>query len=135
MRPARKFLKRTGRRSLRRLNRKQKDAEVVPDQGLEDRVSQSRKNTIKLTKRNEQARIEIVKLQEEMDGEQKIEAGTLNEQEFVLEMRDLRAGEGRRGSNASQSTTGCCFDPAFLEHGGRRRRCSSGQSFNLSSTR
>ena len=46
------------------LPERRKDAEVVPDQGLEDRVPQSRKNTIKLTTRNEQARIEIVKLQE-----------------------------------------------------------------------
>ena len=65
-------------------------------------------HTRKLSKRNEQARIEIENVQAETEDDgQKIKAETLNEAEQDLEIRALREGEGRRGNNASQSN-GCC---------------------------
>ena len=39
---------------------------------------------------------------------------TLTEEELDEEIRNLQAGEERRGNCASQSN-GCCFDPAVVE--------------------
>ena len=76
----------------------------------ETKTGAASENTHKLSKRNEQARIEIEKLQTELEDDgQKIKAETLNEAEQDLEIRALREGEGRRGSD------GCCFDSAILE--------------------
>ena len=44
----------------------------------------------------------------------KILAGSLVEGDLDLEIGGLQAGDGRRGSNASQSNV-CCMDPAFLQ--------------------
>ena len=66
-------------------------------------------------KLDEQARIEIEKLQEEVDDTgQKMKADMLNEAELELDIRALRGGEGRRGSNASRCN-GCCLDSAILQ--------------------
>ena len=59
---------------------------------------------------------------------QKIKAETLNDPELDLEIRALREGEGRRGSNASQSN-GCCFDSAMWNSSSRWEQ--SGQSSSL----
>ena len=69
-----------------------------------------------LVMRNEQARLGSREQQEETeDNGQKIIDEAQNEVEFVLEITELRAGEDDRGSNASQTTNGCCFDPAIFE--------------------
>ena len=79
-------------------------------QRFDDKLAQRRKTRASCPKRNAQARIEIEKLQTELEDDgQKIKAETLNEAELDLEVRALREGEGRRGSN------GCCFDLAILE--------------------
>ena len=77
---------------------------------MEDKLAQRRKTRANCPKRNGQARIEIEKLQTEMEDDgQKIKAETLNKAEPGLEIRALREGEGRRGSN------GCCFDSSIVE--------------------
>ena len=86
------------------------------------KLAQSRNNQGKLSKRNEQARFETDKLQEEMDDNGwKIQEEAQNEVDLELETRELRAGEGRRGNSASQSTNRCCFDPTLSGANGGRR--------------
>ena len=79
-------------------------------QSFVDKLAQRRKTRANCPKRNAQARIEIENVQAEMEDDgQKIKVETLNEAEQDLEIRALRQGEGRRGSD------GCCFDSAILE--------------------
>ena len=78
-------------------------------QSFEDKLTQRRTTHTSCPKRNAQARIEIEKLQTELEDDgQKIKAETLNDPELDLEVRALREGEGRRGSNGS------CFDSSIL---------------------
>ena len=82
-------------------------------QSLEDELAQRRKNHKKLS---EQARMEIEKLQEEMeDIGREIKGEAQYEVDVELEIRDLQAGEDRRSSNASQSTNQCCSSPTIVE--------------------
>ena len=49
------------------------------------------------------------------DTSPKMKEDSLVEGELDLEIKGLQAGEGRSGSNTSQSN-GCCIDPAFLQN-------------------
>ena len=83
---------------------------------LEDKLAESRASQKKPSERNEQARVEIEKLQEEReDKRRKMTEEARNETDLELETRELQAGEGRGGSNASQSTNGCCFNSTIVE--------------------
>ena len=63
-----------------------------------------------------QVRMETEKLQEKLeDNEENIKNEAGNETEWEDEIEQMQTGEGRRGSDASQSN-GCCMDPAFLQH-------------------
>ena len=65
---------------------------------------------------NVQDRTEINILHEQLeDSGEKIKKEAGHETEFEDETEKLQAGDGKRGSNASQSS-GCCMDPAFLQH-------------------
>ena len=77
---------------------------------------QCRKHMDRWAKRNEQLKIEMERAQAEMeDFGQNSQAESLLEVELDLEIREFKAGEGRRGSDASQSN-GCFMDLAFLQY-------------------
>ena len=65
---------------------------------------------------------------------EKIKAETLNEEELDLDIRALQAGEGRRGSDASQQN-GCCLDSAILQQFVAMRVEQQFAIFSASSTR
>ena len=76
---------------------------------LEDKLAQSQKKKALNTRK--QARIEA-------EVERKATRGIAeaqNKAELELEVRELRAGKGRRGQDASQPANGSRFDPAALE--------------------
>ena len=79
-------------------------------------MAESRTSQKKFSERNEQARVEVEKLQEEREDKgRKMTEEARNETDWELETRELQAGEGRGGSNASHSTNRCCFSSTILE--------------------
>ena len=84
-------------------------------QSLQNKKQQCQKNVGTWAEKNEQLRTSIEEHQADMeDNGQGFWAETWVEAELDLEITGLQAGEGRRGSNASQSN-GCCFDATILQ--------------------